>query len=141
MFRIVKFRTLASATDDSPGALHDIEGRVFRFGRFLRRSRIDELPQLLMIFVSAMSYVGPRPETQYFHERSEASIPCYAERLRATPGLTGWAQIRYAHTTTEDEYRDKTAYDLWYVVRRGMILDAKILVRTVGTLLNRFGSR
>ncbi len=94
-----------------------------------------------MIVRGTMSFVGPRPEMEYFHRRSRDSIPYYEKRLEAKPGLTGWAQIRYSHSTTEDEYRDKTAFDLWYVLHRGVLIDLKILIRTVGTLLNRFGSR
>lgn len=139
--RIIKFRTLKPAVDEGESPTRDFETRAFPFGTFLRRSRIDELPQLLMVFRGKMSIVGPRPEMVFFHRRSSRTIPFYAYRLKAKPGLTGWAQIRYAHSTTDEEYRDKTAYDLWYVAHRNLALDAKIMLRTIGILLNRFGAR
>ena len=140
-FRIVKFRTLRPAESSVPCPTDDFATRVFRFGTFLRRSRIDELPQLLMVLRGTMSLVGPRPEMAFFHRRSIKTIPFYRYRLEAKPGLTGWAQIRYAHSTTEAEYFDKTAFDLWYVANRSIMVDAKIMLRTVGILLNRFGSK
>jgi lipopolysaccharide/colanic/teichoic acid biosynthesis glycosyltransferase len=141
VIRIVKFRSLVQASSPSPTKTDDVVVRAFPFGTLLRRLRIDELPQLLLVLLGKMSFVGPRPEMPYFHERSKRMIPCYEQRLNAKPGLTGWAQIRFHHTTSEDEYRDKTAYDLWYVTHRGIWLDAKILIRTIGTLANLFGSR
>jgi lipopolysaccharide/colanic/teichoic acid biosynthesis glycosyltransferase len=94
-----------------------------------------------MVLRGTMSLVGPRPEMAFFHRRSMKTIPFYRYRLEAKPGLTGWAQIRYAHSTTEAEYFDKTAFDLWYVANRSIMVDAKIMLRTIGILLNRFGSK
>lgn len=139
--RIIKFRTLRPPLGAGESPTRDFETRAYPFGTFLRRSRIDELPQLLMVFRGTMSIVGPRPEMMFFHRRSSRTIPFYQYRLQAKPGLTGWAQIRYAHSTTDAEYRDKTAYDLWYVAHRNLALDAKIMLRTIGILLNRFGAR
>ena len=140
-FRMLKFRTLRSAQKHLDTPTEGIEYRKFPFGNFLRQLRIDELPQLLMVLSGSMSLVGPRPEMEYFHTRSTAAIPFYDIRLNAKPGLTGWAQVCFPHSTTEKEYRDKTAYDLWYVTHRSTFVDLKIILRTIGVLCRRFGSK
>jgi len=140
MFRILKFRTLRSTMfEGSP--IDNWDDRLFAFGALLRRTRIDELPQLLQVLSGAMSLVGPRPEMRFYHDRSIGQIPYYAHRLRAKPGLTGWAQIRFPHATTEDEYRIKTAHDLWYIAHRNLLLDVRITIQTVGIVLRRFGAK
>ena len=140
-FRMLKFRTLRSAPKNLETPTEGIENRKFPFGNLLRRLRIDELPQLLMVLLGSMSIVGPRPEMEYFHTRSAATIPFYGIRLNVKPGLTGWAQIRFPHSTTEIEYCDKIAYDLWYVAHRGSFIDLKIILRTIGVLCRRSGSK
>ncbi len=88
-----------------------------------------------------MSLVGPRPEMEFFHESWAGSIPFYHKRLLVRPGLSGWAQVRFPHTTAETDYWDKTAYDLWYVVHRNAILDMRIVLRTAGVMLFGLGAR
>lgn len=141
LFRIVKFRTLRTNRAASHTPTDGIASRQFAFGTFLRRTRIDELPQLLNVVAGQMSLVGPRPEMIYYHRRSAKSIPCYSHRLSVTPGLSGWAQINYAHSTTDEEYREKTAFDLWYVAHRSLLLDARIALRTMWVLIKRFGAK
>ena len=139
-FRIIKFRTLRSIP--APSSPTDkIARRTFRFGALLRKLRIDELPQLLNVILEQMSVVGPRPEMIYYHNRSVSRIPYHEHRLHAKPGLTGWAQVRFPHSTTEEEYLMKTAYDLWYVQNQGIALDLYICLRTIGVLLQRFGGK
>jgi lipopolysaccharide/colanic/teichoic acid biosynthesis glycosyltransferase len=140
-FRLYKFRTLR---DEPPaiGTPNDtIEQRVFRFGGLLRQTRLDELPQFLNVVKGDMSLIGPRPEMEFFHERCVTTIPFYRKRLIVRPGLSGWAQVRFPHTTGEIEYWDKTAYDLWYIAHRNIIVDARIALRTVGVMLFGFGPR
>lgn len=142
-FTLVKFRTLKKAVKkNSKGNPNDgIESRKFAFGSFLRRTRLDEVPQLLNIIRGDMSLVGPRPEMEYFHEQWSRIIPLYEKRLLIKPGLTGWAQVRFPHTTTEQDYRDKTAHDLWYLKNRSVFTDLKIVLRTAGVMLLAQGSR
>jgi len=140
-FVLLKFRSLhaAPATGGTPN--DGIEERAFPFGTFLRRSRVDELPQLLNVLRGEMSLIGPRPEMEFFHDRAAKTIPFYARRLEVRPGITGWAQVRFPHTTGETDYWDKTAYDLWYVRHRGPLTDLRITLRTIGVMLLGFGAR
>ncbi|MFP4382505.1 MAG: sugar transferase [Spirochaetia bacterium] len=142
-FTLVKFRTLKKADkrNSSENPNDGIENRIFAFGSFLRRTRLDELPQLLNIIKGDMSLVGPRPEMEFFHEKWSRLIPLYDKRLLIKPGLTGWAQVRFPHTTTEQDYRDKTAHDLWYLKNRGVFTDLKIVLRTAGVMMLAQGSR
>ena len=140
-FMLLKFRTLREEETPSGNPNDAIEKRAFRFGALLRRTRLDELPQFINIMRGDMSLVGPRPEMEYFHESWAGSIPCYHKRLLVRPGLSGWAQVRFPHTSEETDYWDKTAYDLWYVVHRNAILDMRILLRTAGVMLFGLGAR
>jgi lipopolysaccharide/colanic/teichoic acid biosynthesis glycosyltransferase len=140
-FTLLKFRTLRAETAPSANPNDAIEERVFRFGAFLRRTRLDELPQLVNIVRGDMSLVGPRPEMDFFHESWTGSIPFYHKRLLVRPGLSGWAQVRFPHTTAETDYWDKTAHDLWYVAHRNMLLDLRIILRTAGVMLFGMGAR
>jgi lipopolysaccharide/colanic/teichoic acid biosynthesis glycosyltransferase len=141
-FSLLKLRTLRKA---APGVSampnDDIEERVFPLGAILRKTRLDELPQLINILRGDMSLVGPRPEMEYFHVLWSKVIPFYRKRLLVRPGLTGWAQVRFPHTSTEPDYWDKTAYDLWYVVHRNIVLDMRICLRTAGVMLFGAGAR
>ncbi len=140
-FSLIKLRTLKNAivAPDQPTA--GIDDRQFTLGTLLRRSRIDELPQLINVLRQEMSLVGPRPEMPFYHQRSLHHIPNYLVRTRVLPGLTGWAQVNYSHSTTEAEYYEKTAYDLWYVENRSAWLDGRILLKTIGVVARRFGSK
>ncbi len=140
-FMLLKFRTLRSEGAPSGNPNDAIEQRVFRFGAFLRRTRLDELPQFINIMRGDMSLVGPRPEMEYFHQSWAGSIPFYHKRLLVRPGLSGWAQVRFPHTSEEVDYWDKTAYDLWYVAHRNAILDMRILLRTAGVMFFGLGAR
>ncbi len=140
-FSLLKFRTLRESSVLSSTPNEDIEDRVFPFGALLRRTRLDELPQLINILRGDMSLVGPRPEMEYFHMRWAEVIPYYKQRLVVRPGLSGWAQVRFPHTSTELDYWDKTAYDLWYVAHRNPALDLRICLRTIGVMLFGAGAR
>jgi lipopolysaccharide/colanic/teichoic acid biosynthesis glycosyltransferase len=140
-FSVLKFRTLRASTRRTATPNDGIEARAFRFGSFLRRTRVDELPQFINIMRGDMSLIGPRPEMEFFHERCVGTIPFYRKRLLVRPGLTGWAQTRFTHTTTDMDYWDKTAYDLWYIKHRSIVIDMRIVLRTAGVMLFGIGAR
>jgi exopolysaccharide biosynthesis polyprenyl glycosylphosphotransferase len=115
--------------------------RLFPFGRFLRRSRIDELPQIWNVLKGDLSFVGPRPERPEFVEPLLERMPYYRLRLLARPGLSGWAQVKFMtpNATIEDNLK-KLQYDLYYIKNRSMVLDGLILLKTIGVVLRRQGT-
>ena len=115
--------------------------RVTRVGRFLRATRIDELPQIFNVLVGDMSFVGPRPERPYFVETLTEKLPYYVERHAVKPGITGWAQVRYPYGASIDDAREKVQYDLYYVKNYSVFLDLLILFRTVRVILSSTGAR
>ncbi len=139
-FRLWKFRTMRADAEARTGPVLATldDRRVTEVGRFLRKSRIDELPQLLNVFVGEMSIVGPRPERPIFVGQFLKSVPQYAERYRVRPGISGLAQVRGAYDTTA---RNKARYDLLYLRNRSFLLDLKILARTVTVVLAGRGAR
>jgi len=136
-YDIVKFRSMRSDAEvgGNPQWAQQNDSRVTRVGRFLRQTRIDELPQILNILRGEMSLVGPRPERPFFVEKLEESLPFYAERHRVKPGLTGWAQIKYRYGATEEDAAEKLRYDLYYVKNFNVLLDIFIMMRTVRVVL------
>ncbi|MBI5836644.1 MAG: sugar transferase [Candidatus Eisenbacteria bacterium] len=142
LFHIVKFRSMRTDAEAAgPVWASRNDPRITRMGGFLRKSRLDELPQLWNILVGEMSLVGPRPERPYFVKRLMDRFPGYKGRLQVPPGLTGLAQIERAYDEDEDDVRRKLAYDLFYIDHRHILVDLKILVRTVGVVLGRKGAR
>src|SRR6516165_3382823 len=105
--------------------------RITRVGRFIRCTRIDELPQLFNVLCGDMSVVGPRPERQYFVDQLTKVIPFFAERHKVKPGITGWAQINYPYGASIEDARRKLSYDLYYIKNCGFVLDLLILISTV----------
>jgi exopolysaccharide biosynthesis polyprenyl glycosylphosphotransferase len=139
-YRVVKFRSMvhdAEAEGAQWAALGD--ARVTRVGRFLRRTRLDELPQALNVLRGEMSLVGPRPERPEFEEALQAQIPFYRARLAARPGLTGWAQVRYGYTATVEDALVKLQYDLYYLRHRTFAFDLYVIARTLPVLLRMQG--
>jgi lipopolysaccharide/colanic/teichoic acid biosynthesis glycosyltransferase len=114
---------------------------VTRFGRFIRRTRIDELPQLINVLKGEMSLIGPRPERPAFVATLTEKIPFYAVRHSVPPGITGWAQVRYSYGGTVEESVKKLEYDLYYVKNNNLFLDLLILLRTVRVVLLGEGAR
>ena len=110
-------------------------------GRFLRRSRIDELPQLVNVLRGEMSFVGPRPERPVFVEMLTEQIPFYAVRHSVKPGITGWAQVRYSYGASVEQSMRKLEYDLYYVKNHTVFLDLLILLETVRVVLLGEGAR
>jgi sugar transferase (PEP-CTERM system associated) len=115
--------------------------RVTRVGRFIRKVRIDELPQVWMVLTGAMSFVGPRPERPQFVKDLETQLPFYAERHMVKPGITGWAQINYPYGASLEDARHKLEYDLYYAKNYTPFLDTLILLQTVRVLLWPEGAR
>jgi sugar transferase (PEP-CTERM system associated) len=117
------------------------DDRTTRVGRFIRKWRIDELPQIFNVFRGEMSFVGPRPERPYFVDQLTMQIPYYALRHGAKPGITGWAQVRYRYGASVDDAIEKLQYDLYYVKNRSLFLDLAIMMATVEVVLWGRGAR
>jgi sugar transferase (PEP-CTERM system associated) len=115
--------------------------RTTRVGRLLRRSRLDELPQLVNILVGDMSFIGPRPERPAFVQRLQQRIPFYVERHSVKPGLTGWAQVRHQYAASVEDALEKLQYDLYYIKNLSLFLDMLILISTVQVVLFGRGAR
>jgi exopolysaccharide biosynthesis polyprenyl glycosylphosphotransferase len=141
VFRIWKLRSMVSDAEAATGAVfaQKNDARVTRVGRFLRKTRLDELPQLWNVLRGDMSLVGPRPERPEHVQRLSEKIPFYRTRLIVRPGLTGWAQVRYAYGSTDEDALTKLQYDLYYVRHVSLLLDINILLRTVGKVLSLSG--
>jgi len=139
-FLAIKFRTMVrDAEKNGPQWASINDPRVTRLGRFLRKTRLDEIPQLWNILRGEMSFVGPRPERPEFVTELEKSIPFYRERLLVKPGLTGWAQINFSYGATAEDAVKKMQYDLYYIKNRSLILDIAIILRTIKTVLSAGG--
>jgi lipopolysaccharide/colanic/teichoic acid biosynthesis glycosyltransferase len=115
--------------------------RVTRIGAFIRAHRIDELPQLVNILRDEMSLIGPRPERPIFVDQLIREIPDFAARTRVLPGLTGWAQVNFPYGASVEDARIKLDHDLYYIRNRSLLLDLRILLRTVAVVLRRTGAR
>ncbi|MEO8287335.1 MAG: sugar transferase [Chloroflexota bacterium] len=141
LFKIVKFRTMRQDAEASTGAVwaQNKDVRITRIGRFLRKSRLDEIPQLWNIIVGDMSFVGPRPERPEFDEQLEREIPFYRARRAVRPGLTGWAQVSYGYGNSMLDALRKVEYDLFYIKRESLYIDLLILLRTVSVVLRLGG--
>lgn len=141
-FTLLKFRSMqADAEARGPAWAQQRDPRVTRIGAFMRKTRIDELPQLINILRGEMSFIGPRPERPHFVEQLAQAIPFYRERARVKPGLTGWAQVNYPYGASVEDARAKLSYDLYYVKNRSFLLDVLILLSTVRVILLQEGAR
>jgi lipopolysaccharide/colanic/teichoic acid biosynthesis glycosyltransferase len=115
--------------------------RITRVGRFLRQYRIDELPQIVNILRGDMSWIGPRPEAMSLAGWYEREVPFYIYRHIVQPGITGWAQVHQGNVADLDAARRKLEYDFYYIKHFSFWLDAVIVIKTIRTILTRFGSR
>jgi len=141
-FVLLKFRSMrANAETRGPIWAQQRDPRVTRIGSFMRRTRMDELPQLINILRGEMSFIGPRPERPHFVKQLADAIPHYAERSRVKPGLTGWAQVNYPYGASVEDARAKLSYDLYYVKNRSPMLDILILLSTIRVILFQEGAR
>ncbi len=140
VFRILKFRSMVhhAEAETGPRKADESDDRVTQMGRMLRRTRLDELPQLLNVLKGEMSLVGPRPERPYFVNQHTRDFPEYVARLQVRPGMTGMAQVYGRYDTPA---RQKVRYDLMYIQNHSLMLDMKILVQTIGVVLRGRGAR
>jgi exopolysaccharide biosynthesis polyprenyl glycosylphosphotransferase len=142
-FTIAKFRTMVADAEKMTGPVWAAEDdpRITRVGRFLRRTRLDEIPQLWNVITGDMSLVGPRPERRFFIDTLREKIPLYDSRHAVRPGLTGWAQVRYSYASSDDDARMKLSYELFFVLNRSLTFYLTILMETVKVLIFQRGGR
>jgi exopolysaccharide biosynthesis polyprenyl glycosylphosphotransferase len=141
LFTMYKFRTMR-ADAEAPGcpAFAELDDpRVTRIGRFLRRTHLDELPQLWCVLKGDMSIVGPRPERPEFIPMLQEAVPFFTRRLLVKPGITGWAQLRRDYASDADGAADKLSYDLWYLRHRNLLVDLAICAKTFSSIVARPG--
>jgi sugar transferase (PEP-CTERM system associated) len=142
IFNVLKFRSMSvDAERAGPQWAKVNDSRVTAVGRFIRKVRIDELPQVINILKGEMSFVGPRPERPHFVSQLNEAIPYFDERHRVKPGLSGWAQINYPYGASTEDARNKLSYDLYYLKNGTIFLDFLILLRTVHVILWPYGAR
>ncbi len=135
-FRIIKFRTMvANAEINGAEWAQKNDCRVTVFGRVLRKSRLDEIPQFINVLKGEMSLIGPRPERPEFVRILEKELPFYAIRHVVKPGLTGWAQVKYPYAHSVNDQRKKLMYDLYYIKERNLVMDLEIVIKTISTIL------
>src|SRR5215213_9439318 len=139
-FTMLKFRTMrADAEAPGPTFAQLEDPRVTNVGRVLRRTHVDELPQLWNVLRGEMSIVGPRPERPEFIPTLEEAVPFFTRRLLVKPGITGWAQLRHDYASDADGAAEKLSYDLWYLRHRNLVVDLAICVKTFSSILARPG--
>jgi len=140
IFSLYKFRSMTKEAEKYTGPVfaESDDERITKLGKILRRTRLDEIPQLISVLRGDMSLVGPRPERPFFVERFKKEIPGYVQRLQVRPGVTGLAQV---HSTYDISARSKLRYDLLYVRNHSLFLDLEIILRTIGVILRRKGAR
>jgi lipopolysaccharide/colanic/teichoic acid biosynthesis glycosyltransferase len=141
MFKIYKFRTMAVHGESTAKFAQVNDKRITRIGFFLRKSRLDEIPQFVNVLLGHMSLIGPRPEQHTFVNDFSVSIPSYPYRHLVRPGITGWAQVMQGYAASEEETIIKLSYDLYYVKHYSLALDFLIVLKTLRTLLTGFGAR
>jgi sugar transferase (PEP-CTERM system associated) len=142
-YMLYKFRSMVQDAERQSGPVwaSDNDKRVTRVGRVIRKWRIDEIPQLWNVLKGDMSFVGPRPEREFFVNKLEKIIPYYAERFSVKPGITGWAQVCYSYGASVDDAVEKVNYDLFYIKNMSVFMDLMIILRTIKIVLFGKGAR
>jgi sugar transferase (PEP-CTERM system associated) len=142
-YRIHKFRSMIQDAEKYTGPkwADEDDPRITRVGRFIRKWRIDEIPQLFNVLKGEMSFVGPRPERAYFAKELEQKIPLFRERLNVKPGITGWAQICYNYGASVEDAIEKLNYDLFYIKNMSIFMEVMIVLRTIKTVIGGEGAR
>jgi sugar transferase (PEP-CTERM system associated) len=143
VFTIHKFRTMRTDAEAGTGPVWSTanDTRVTRVGRFMRKTRLDEIPQLWNVLIGDMSLIGPRPERPAFVEQLTEKIPYYGQRHVIKPGVTGWAQVRYSYGASVEDAIEKMQYDLYYVKNLSLMFDMLIVLETIKTVVLRRGAR
>lgn len=139
----MKIRTVSSDTESArqDAMTQSDDARITRIGHFLRRSRIDELPQVFNVLRGQMSFIGPRPEAIALSKWYEEHLPFYLYRHIVRPGITGWAQVNQGHVADLDSVSQKLNYDFFYIKNFSSWLDALIVIKTLKTMITGFGSK
>jgi lipopolysaccharide/colanic/teichoic acid biosynthesis glycosyltransferase len=137
VFKIYKFRSMRTDAEQSGKPIWAKNGddRITRAGRFIRKTRLDELPQLWNVMRGDMSFVGPRPERPFFVDQLAKEIPFYLQRHALKPGITGWAQVKYRYGSTVEDAMEKLRYDLYYIKHLSVFFDLTIVLDTVKVIL------
>lgn len=140
---VYKFRTMGQDAEKQTGAVwaQKDDPRVTRIGQFLRKTRLDEIPQLYNVLKGDMSFIGPRPERMAFVEKLKETIPFYSIRHFVKPGVTGWAQVCYPYGASDEDALEKMRYDLFYIKNYSVFLDFRIIIDTIRVVLTGFGGR
>ena len=137
---IYKFRTMyVGAEQGGPRLATDGDGRITPFGRTMRKYRLDELPQFWNVLIGDMSIVGPRPERRYFAEQIIASAPYYCQIYTVRPGITSWGMVKFGYANDIDQMVKRLQFDIIYLDNRSLLLDMKILIYTVKTIITGKG--
>ena len=136
-YMVHKFRSMRSDAEKDTGPVwaKDNDDRITRIGNFMRKWRVDEIPQLWNVLKGEMSFVGPRPEREHFVKQLTEIIPYYGERFSVKPGLTGWAQVSYGYGASVRDAIEKLNYDLFYIKNMSVLMDIMIVARTVKTVI------
>jgi lipopolysaccharide/colanic/teichoic acid biosynthesis glycosyltransferase len=136
-FRIHKFRTMVPDSAATEGGTWTVENdpRITRVGGLLRKTHLDELPQIVNVLKGDLSIVGPRPEQPHYVEQLNEEIPFYGLRHAVRPGMTGWAQVKYSYGSTVEDAIEKLQYDLYYLRHQSLGLDVRVCVRTFSSIL------
>ena len=139
-FKCIKFRSMRlDAEANGAQFASENDPRVFAWGEFMRKTRIDELPQLLNVLKGEMHFIGPRPERLFWIEQFEKEIPYYNERHLIRPGITGWAQVMYPYGANAEDAKQKLMYDLYYIKHWNIWLEAKVVYKTILVVLGKKG--
>jgi lipopolysaccharide/colanic/teichoic acid biosynthesis glycosyltransferase len=139
-FQMVKFRTMyLNAEKDGPQLASKDDPRITRFGRLLRKVRLDEIPQLLTVFSGTMSLVGPRPERAYYIDQIVEIAPHYLVLLKVKPGLTSWGQIKYGYAENIGQMVERLTFDMDYIEKMSIQTDLKVLIHTIFVILQASG--
>ena len=141
LFTMYKFRTMRvdAEAETGPTWAQQNDPRTTKAGTWLRKTRLDEIPQFYNVLKGEMSLVGPRPERPYFVSQFKDEIPMYTRRLRVRPGITGWAQVKWKYDSSLDDVKEKTKYDLFYVENMSLRMDFKILINTIFSMVRAKG--
>ncbi len=143
LFYIFKFRSMYPNAEKNTGPVwaSEADPRITKVGSFLRKTRLDELPQLLNVLKGDMSLVGPRPERPEFLDQLNKNIPFYNARHSVKPGMTGWAQVLYPYGASMEDSFEKLRYDLYYIEKQSFLMEIEILLRTILLIFTQHGAR
>jgi exopolysaccharide biosynthesis polyprenyl glycosylphosphotransferase len=142
-FKMIKFRSMTDKADVKDGKVvvtTEDDHRITKIGQFMRKFRIDEIPQLINVLKGDMSIIGPRPDLKESTDLLEKQLPLYRRRLRVKPGITGWAQITVPYPMTLEEHKQKLSCDIYYIENMSLKLDLKIILNTMATIFSGSGT-